>query len=147
MLAKSSPLDKIPTSVVKSCVDSFAPLIDRLVARSFNEGKFSGKYRQAWSRCCWKRTAWTKTFSETPVWSQICTLSRNLSSEFTWQDSPHTRKIFAELQQVSVGVQARSQHWLESWMMLTVRLTAGRERCCCNSTYRLHLTPWTRHQH
>ena len=47
MPAKSSPLDKIPTSVVKSCVDSFAPLIARLVALSFKEGKFPGKYRQA----------------------------------------------------------------------------------------------------
>src|SRR5271157_2153154 len=28
--------------------------------------------------------------------------------------------------------------------MSTARLTMGRERCCCNSTYLPHSTPWTR---
>ena len=46
MPAKSSPLGNIPTSVIKNCVGTFAPLIARLVSLSFKEGKFPEKYRQ-----------------------------------------------------------------------------------------------------
>ena len=44
---KSSPMDQIPTSVIKTCAATFAPLIARLVTLSFNEGKFPDKYRKA----------------------------------------------------------------------------------------------------
>ena len=47
MLAKSSPLDKVPTSVIKSCADAFASLIARLVSMSFDQGRFQKKYRKA----------------------------------------------------------------------------------------------------
>src|SRR5208282_5432681 len=47
MPAKSSPLDKIPTSVIKSCADAFASLIARLVSVSFDQGRFPEKYRKA----------------------------------------------------------------------------------------------------
>ena len=41
---KSSPLDTIPTSVIKSCVEVFAPLISYLATLSFNEGIFPSCY-------------------------------------------------------------------------------------------------------
>jgi hypothetical protein len=47
MSAKSSPLDKIPTSVIKTCAELFAPLIARLVTLSFSEGKFPARYKHA----------------------------------------------------------------------------------------------------
>ena len=47
MPAKSSPMDKIPTTVIKKCADTFAPLLTRLVTLSFNEGKFPDTYKQA----------------------------------------------------------------------------------------------------
>ena len=47
MPAKSSPMDKIPTTVIKKCADAFAPLLTRLVTLSFNEGKFPDTYKQA----------------------------------------------------------------------------------------------------
>src|SRR5208282_4952537 len=47
MPAKSSQLDNIPTSVIKSCADAFAPLISRLVSMSFDQGRFPEKYRKA----------------------------------------------------------------------------------------------------
>jgi len=47
MPANSSPLDKIPTSVIKTCADVFAPLIARLVTLSFSEGKFPVEYKHA----------------------------------------------------------------------------------------------------
>ena len=47
MPAKSSPVDSIPTSVVKNCPEVFAELIAQLVSLSFVEGKFPDTYKQA----------------------------------------------------------------------------------------------------
>jgi len=47
MPAKSSPLDVIPTSLLKSCCDVFAPLITRLAELSFSEGTFPARYKMA----------------------------------------------------------------------------------------------------
>ena len=47
MPAKSSPLDKIPTSVIKTCANVFAPLIARFVTLSFSEGNFPVEYKHA----------------------------------------------------------------------------------------------------
>jgi len=47
MPAKSSPLDNIPTSVLKTCAETYAELITRLVTLSFNEGRFPDKYNTA----------------------------------------------------------------------------------------------------
>jgi len=47
MSAKSSPVDKIPTSLIKSCVDVFAPLITRLATLSFRDGIFPVIYKTA----------------------------------------------------------------------------------------------------
>ena len=47
MPAKSSPMDVFPTSLQKSCVDTFAPLIARLARLSFNEGCVPLKFKTA----------------------------------------------------------------------------------------------------
>jgi len=47
MPAKSSPLDVIPTSLLKSCVDIFAVLITRLANLSFGEGQFPSCFKTA----------------------------------------------------------------------------------------------------
>ena len=47
MPAKSSPVDNIPTSLIKSCVDLFAPLITRLATLSFRDGVFPEVYKIA----------------------------------------------------------------------------------------------------
>jgi len=47
MAAKSSPIDSIPTSVLKSCVDVFAPLIARLTTLCFEEGVFPTRFKTA----------------------------------------------------------------------------------------------------
>lgn len=44
---KSSPLDFVPTSVIKSCHDVFAPLITHLANRSFSQGKFPVSFKLA----------------------------------------------------------------------------------------------------
>jgi len=44
---KTSPLDYIHTSVLKSCADVFAPLIVRLVNLSFSEGCFPNQFKLA----------------------------------------------------------------------------------------------------
>ena len=37
---KNSPLDYVPVSILRDCVDAFAPLIARLANLSFSEGCF-----------------------------------------------------------------------------------------------------------
>ena len=44
---KTSPLDFILTSVLKSCLDVFVPIITRLVNLSFSEGCFPGQFKCA----------------------------------------------------------------------------------------------------
>jgi len=47
MPAKSSPMDAFPTSVMKSCIEVFSPLIARLAALSFSDGVFPKRYKTA----------------------------------------------------------------------------------------------------
>jgi len=47
MSGKSSPIDSIPTSIIKSCADVFAPLIAHLAKLSFAEVKFPTRYKTA----------------------------------------------------------------------------------------------------
>ena len=47
MSNKSSPLDVLPTSLLKSCVDVFAPVIARIANLSFASGKFPSMFRIA----------------------------------------------------------------------------------------------------
>ena len=44
---KTSPLDYVHTSVVKSCADAFAPLIARIINLSFDEGRFPDSFKMA----------------------------------------------------------------------------------------------------
>src|SRR5664279_1244603 len=47
MPAKSSPLDTVPTSVLKSCIDIFAPAISTLANVSFAQGVFPARFKTA----------------------------------------------------------------------------------------------------
>jgi hypothetical protein len=47
MLAKSSPMDFVPTSVLKRCKGVFAPLIARLANMSFSGGRFPAEFKLA----------------------------------------------------------------------------------------------------
>ena len=52
MPSKSSPLDVLPCSLLKSCADMFAPVITRLANLSFQTGKFPSCYKCArYCRC------------------------------------------------------------------------------------------------
>ena len=43
--AKTSPMDFVPTTIIKSCADFFGQLIARLANLSFAEGKFPDMFR------------------------------------------------------------------------------------------------------
>ena len=51
MQSKSSPLDVLPCTLLKSCADVFAPAITRLDNMSFQSGKFPACYRRAQVYC------------------------------------------------------------------------------------------------
>ena len=63
MPAKSSPMDTVPTSVIKTCAEIFSVLITRLAALTFNDGKFLTKFKQAVVTPLIKKKAWTTKFS------------------------------------------------------------------------------------
>ena len=44
---KSSSMDALPTALLKSCADVFAPLIARLAALSFCDGQFPSRFKIA----------------------------------------------------------------------------------------------------
>jgi len=46
-LSKSSPLDVLPCSLLKSCVHVFTPAIARLANQSLQTGKFPVRYKRA----------------------------------------------------------------------------------------------------
>jgi len=62
MPAKSSPMDTVPTSVIKTCAETFSVLIARLAALSFNEGKFPTKFKQAVVTPLLKKMPWMRKF-------------------------------------------------------------------------------------
>jgi hypothetical protein len=45
--SKSSPLDAVPTTLLKSCSEIFVPVIVRLAKFSFSEGRFRIRYKKA----------------------------------------------------------------------------------------------------
>jgi len=47
MPSKSSPLDVLPCSLLKSCSEVFAPAIARLANLSIQTGKFPARYKRA----------------------------------------------------------------------------------------------------
>ena len=47
MLAKSASKDSVPTSVIKTCAETFSVLITRLITLSFDQGKFPDRYTHA----------------------------------------------------------------------------------------------------
>src|SRR5208282_2402320 len=47
MQSKSSPLDVLPCRLLKSCADTFAPVVTRLANLSFAEGRFPAHYKNA----------------------------------------------------------------------------------------------------
>lgn len=47
MPAKSSPLDVLPSSLLKPCAEVFAPVIARLANLSFSEGRFPQRFKIA----------------------------------------------------------------------------------------------------
>jgi hypothetical protein len=47
MPCKSSPLDVLPTTLLKSCAHVFAPIIARLANLSFQTGRFPSRYKRA----------------------------------------------------------------------------------------------------
>ena len=56
MQSKSSPMDFVPTSVLKRCSGVFAPLIARLTNMSFIEGRFPAQFKQAQTTPLLKKT-------------------------------------------------------------------------------------------
>ena len=93
MPAKSSPLDQIPTSVIKACPDAFAPLIARLVHLSFQEGKFPEKYRHALVTPLLKRTGLdADDFGNYRPISNLHTVSKIVERVYMTRLAAHVKK-------------------------------------------------------
>jgi len=47
MPPKSSPLDVLPCSLLKTCADVFSPIVAKLANLSIQTGKFPARFKQA----------------------------------------------------------------------------------------------------
>jgi len=90
MPGKSSPVDHIPTSVIKSCVDVFAPLIAHLAKLSFSEGKFPMRYKTASITPLLKKKETNPEVASNyrPI-SNLYTISKMLEKLFMSRIRPH----------------------------------------------------------
>jgi len=90
MPSKSSPLDVIPCSLLKSCADIFASIIARLANLSFVEGRFPSRYKSALVRPLLKKPGLdrTTTANYRPI-SNLSTVSKILERLSQTQLRPH----------------------------------------------------------
>jgi len=90
MPAKSSPLDFVPTSLLKSCSDVFAKLIAHLANLSFTEGRFPTRFKKAQITPLLKRPGLDKDLPENyrPI-SNLNTISKVLERLFLSRIKAH----------------------------------------------------------
>ena len=90
MPSKSSPLDVLPSSLLKSCSDVFAPVIARLANLSFSEGRFPTRYKVAQVLPLLKKPGLDKSapMKYRPI-SNLCTVSKILERLALSQLRPH----------------------------------------------------------
>ena len=73
MSNKSSLLDYIPTSLLKSCADTFSILISHLANLSFTQATFPSKFKLALISPCWKNLVYQNRISQIsdryPIWT------------------------------------------------------------------------------
>ena len=90
MECKSSPMDFIPTSLLKSCSDVFSILISRLANLSFEEGHFPGQFKMAQIKALLKKPGLDDTVSSNyrPI-SDLNTISKILERLFLVRIQSH----------------------------------------------------------
>ena len=90
MKPKTSPLDIIPVSIIKDCVDLFAPVIARLANLTFAEGRFPSDYKTAQVMPLLKKQGLDKKAPENyrPI-SNLTTISKILERLALAQLRPH----------------------------------------------------------
>ena len=91
--SKSSPMDFVPTSVLKRCRRVFAPLIARLANLSFQEGRFPSQFKRAQVTPLIKHDGLDTSdpANYRPI-SNLNTISRS-SNASPWDDSEHILQI------------------------------------------------------
>ena len=90
MECKSSPMDFIPTSLLKSCSDVFSILISRLANLSFEEGHFPGQFKMAQIKALLKKPGLDDTvFSNYRPISNLNTISKILEQLFLVRIQSH----------------------------------------------------------
>jgi len=105
---KSSLVDCLPTSVMKSCSGVFAPLTAHQAKLSFSEGKFPSRYKTAYVTPLLKKKELDPDVAsnERPIFN-LHTISKLLERLFRARMRPHVEKL-CKLQPLSVSVLGRS---------------------------------------
>lgn len=98
---KTSPLDYVHTSVLKSCSDVFAPLISHLANLSFSEGRFPESFKMAQVTPLLKKVGLDESdpANYRPI-SNLNTIGKVLERLFLARLQPHiaTSKLFNPMQ-------------------------------------------------
>jgi len=110
MPSKSSTMDKIPTSVIKTRAATFAPLVARLITLSFSEGKFPDELNKALVTLLLKKDGLdTDVYGNYRPISNLHTISKVVERAFLVRLAAHI-KPSPKLQPVPVSVQTWPQH-------------------------------------
>ena len=88
MPLKSSPIDVVPTPLLKKCMDIFAPVIVRLANISFVEGKFPTSYTKAQVTPLLKKVSLdaSSPVNYRPISNPILALYLRCSKDCSWPD-------------------------------------------------------------
>ena len=124
MPAKSSPLDSIPTSVIKTCAETFAVLVTRLITLSFAEGKIHTTSE--------KRRSGQRLIQQLPTDLQSSDHLQDCGAS-VYVAAGRPRETVAKLQPVPISVQAWPLHGNSSTSTPQRCLLFGRQRVSNNA--------------
>jgi len=143
MPAKSSPLDKISASFIKTCAGVFTPLIARLVTLSISECKFPVEYKHATAE---KRRSQCRLLVITGSFPTCIPFRRSLNTS-TYQGLQLTsgaHQTTAVSSQPTSVATALKWHFSECRMTYTALPVTSTGLHYCSLTYLRRLTLWTR---
>ena len=110
MSNKSSPLDYVPTSLLKSCADTFSIIISHLANLSFKEGTFPSKFKLALVSPLLKKPGLPKSdlANFRPI-SNLNTIAKSWNALPLHAFSPHFN--ISQFRSVTIRLPQVSFHW------------------------------------
>ena len=126
MSNKSSPRDVLPTSLLKSCSDLFAPIVAHLANLSFNQGVFPTAFKITQVLPLQRTQGWIGPFLRIIDRSPISIQSLKLLKDWSWLDLCHIfsrQETSTHCSRLTGPASRQRQRYFASWIVFTSRLT------------------------